>query len=151
MVKASAYEQTLVQLDAVLEGIDDRVALMATINCILKTNFDYFYWVGFYLKKGSDLIVGPYQGSLGCIHIAMGRGVCGAAAIERKTLLVPDVHQFPGHIACDPLTRSEIVVPVLDPAGELIGVFDVDSTVINCFNQTDSHYLEKIMARFFGH
>ena len=133
-----------------MEGVDDRVAVMATISCILKTNLPYYFWSGFYVKKGDGLIIGPYQGTLGCIHIAMGRGVCGTAAAEKKTQIVPDVHAFPGHIACDARSASEIVVPVCDASGELLAVFDVDSTELNSFDDVDARYLEQIMARFFA-
>lgn len=121
---------------------------MATINCILKDNFPYYFWTGFYLVENGELIVGPYQGTLGCLHIKFGRGVCGTSAASRKTVVVPDVHKFPGHIACDSRSNSEIVVPVF--AGKkLIAVFDVDSVSKNSFNVADQKYLESLFSEFF--
>ena len=123
---------------------------MATINCILKENLSYYFWTGFYLVHKGELIVGPYQGTLGCLHISYDRGVCGAAAREEKTQLVPDVHAFPGHIACDSHTNSEIVVPVFDKNKKLIAVFDVDSTTKNSFDAIDQEYLEAILHEHFA-
>lgn len=148
--KEKAYQETLSALQSVLEGIDDRVAMMATMSCIFKTNFPYYFWVGFYVLKGEGLIIGPYQGTLGCLTIAMGRGVCGAAAERGETIVVEDVHEFPGHIACDPNSQSEIVVPVRDQEGRLIAVFDVDSAETGSFNDIDRLWLERIMHHFFG-
>ena len=146
--KASAYDLSQKQLDAILAGINDRTAIMATINCVLKTNFPYYYWVGFYINHGDKLLVGPYQGTLGCLEIEFDRGVCGAAASKRVTQVVQDVHQFPGHIACDAASASEIVVPVVDKDGALIGVFDVDSTEKGSFDDIDRHWLEQFMQRY---
>lgn len=148
--KREAYERSFQELNAVLEGVSDRIAVMATINCILKTNFPYYYWVGFYQVKDNALLVGPYQGTLGCLHITFDRGVCGAAARERKTQVVEDVHAFPGHVACDARSQSEIVTPVFNKDGELIAVFDVDSESQGSFDDTDRTWLEKMMARFFA-
>ena len=148
--KNEAYRRSLQELDAVLDGIFDRIAVMATMNCILKTNFPYYYWVGFYLVKDGRLLVGPYQGTLGCLTIEFGRGVCGLAAREQTTRLVSDVRAFPGHIACDARSRSEIVVPVLDEKGGLIAVLDVDSDQVDSFDEIDRTYLEKIIHRFFA-
>ncbi|WP_373549701.1 GAF domain-containing protein [Haliscomenobacter sp.] len=150
--KKAAYEQAVVAIDANLEGETDRILKMATINSVLKTYLPYYYWAGFYVVKNGRLSVGPYQGTLGCLHIEFGRGVCGRAAREQKTQLVGDVHalaQGSEHIACDPNSASEIVVPVLDGKGELIAVYDVDSTQINSFDALDQFYLEKIMERHF--
>ncbi len=150
--KKAAYEQAVVAIDANLEGETDRILKMATINSVLKTYLPYYYWAGFYVVKNGRLSVGPYQGTLGCLHIEFGRGVCGKAAREQKTQLVGDVHalaQGSEHIACDPNSASEIVVPVLDAKGELIAVYDVDSTQINSFDALDQFYLEKIMERHF--
>jgi len=148
--KIERYEQAMKELEAVLEGIDDRVAVMATIACVLKANLPSYYWSGFYRVVDGGLLIGPYQGTLGCLRIEFGRGVCGTAAAELRTQIVPDVHQFPGHIACDSRSVSEIVVPVLDARGELIAVFDVDSTEPNDFDEVDQRYLEAIMTRFFA-
>ena len=150
--KKAAYEQAVVAIDANLEGETDRILKMATINSVLKTYLPYYYWAGFYVVKNGRLSVGPYQGTLGCLHIEFGRGVCGKAAREQKTQLVGDVHalaQGSEHIACDPNSASEIVVPVLDVKDELIAVYDVDSTQINSFDALDQFYLEKIMERHF--
>jgi GAF domain-containing protein len=150
--KKAAYEQAVVAIDANLEGESDRILKMATINSVLKTYLPYYYWAGFYVVKNGRLSVGPYQGTLGCLHIEFGRGVCGKAAREQKTQLVGDVHalaQGSEHIACDPNSASEIVVPVFDNKSELIAVYDVDSTQINSFDALDQFYLEKIMERHF--
>ncbi len=129
------------------ETLDD-IALMATINSVLAHRFPYYYWTGFYRVCGDHLIVGPYIGTVGCLQIEIGRGVCGTAAKNRETIIVPDVHQFPGHIACDPNSRSEIVVPVYDRDGVLIAVFDVDSDQPNAFDEEDRAGLEKILGLF---
>src|SRR5690348_626595 len=122
--KADAYAQLAAQLDAVLAGIDDEVAAMATLSCLVHHAFGHL-WTGFYRVVGPRLLrVGPYQGTLGCLEIPFGTGVCGTAAAERRTVVVPDVEKFPGHITCDGRSRSEIVVPVTDRMGELIAVFD---------------------------
>ncbi|HEX8619008.1 MAG TPA: GAF domain-containing protein [Thermoanaerobaculia bacterium] len=124
----------------------DDIALMATINSVLANKFPYYFWTGFYRVCGERLIVGPYIGTVGCLQIDFGRGVCGTAARDRKTIVVPDVHAFPGHIACDPNSRSEIVVPIFDRDGALIAVFDVDSDQPNAFDEADQTGLEKILA-----
>ena len=126
----------------------DDIALMATINSVLANKFPYYFWTGFYRVCGERLIVGPYIGTVGCLQIDFGRGVCGTAARDRKTIVVPDVHAFPGHIACDPNSRSEIVVPIFDRDGALIAVFDVDSDQPNAFDEADQTGLEKILALF---
>lgn len=148
--KQKAYENALSECAAVLEGEVDRIAIMATICCILRTNLPYYYWVGFYQVREGALIVGPYQGTLGCLHIDFGRGVCGTAAKEQRTILVEDVHRFPGHIACDARSQSEIVIPVKDPDGALIAVLDVDSATTASFNETDQRYLETLVKRHFA-
>ncbi|MDQ3281582.1 MAG: GAF domain-containing protein [Acidobacteriota bacterium] len=132
------------------EGGDtlDDIALMATINSVLANRFPYYFWTGFYRVCGDRLVVGPYIGTVGCLQIEFGRGVCGTAAEKRETVLVPDVHQFPGHIACDPNSRSEIVVPVFDPEGTLIAVFDVDSDQVNAFDEEDQRGIERIVGLF---
>lgn len=150
--KKAAYEQAVVAIDANLEGETDRILKMATINSVLKTYLPYYYWAGFYVVKNGRLSVGPYQGTLGCLHIEFGRGVCGKAAREQKTQLVGDVHalaQGSEHIACDPNSASEIVVPVFNSKAELIAVYDVDSTQVNSFDALDQFFLEKIMERHF--
>jgi GAF domain-containing protein len=151
--KIAAYEEALLGIDANLENIDHPTTKMATINCLLKTYLPYYYWVGFYLVDQGRLIVGPYQGTLGCIFIDFGRGVCGKAAAEEQTQIVADVHaleQGKGHIACDPNSASEIVVPVFNPQGALMAVFDVDSTLANSFDEVDQQFLEQLMNRHFA-
>lgn len=145
--KRELYREILSELEAVLDGLEDPIAAMASCACILRERLSYASWVGFYRVVAPGLLrVGPYQGPLGCLEIAFERGVCGAAARERATQLVPDVHAFPGHIACDASARSEIVVPVLDPAGELIAVLDVDSHAPAAFDAIDQEGLERVAA-----
>ena len=126
----------------------DEIALMATVNSVLANRFDHYFWTGFYRVCGDRLVVGPYIGTVGCLQIEFGRGVCGVAAQERRTLVVPDVHQFPGHIACDPNSKSEIVVPVFDRDGALIAVLDVDSDRLEAFDEEDAAGLERIVGLF---
>jgi GAF domain-containing protein len=146
--KAATYERVIRDIDATVAGETDLLAAMATVVCLLHQAFDAYFWTGFYRRSGPDqLIVGPYQGSLGCLHISFERGVCGACARSRQTIIVRDVHQFPGHIACDARSNSEIVVPVFDRAGQLMAVFDVDSEQYGAFDEVDRAYLERIMAR----
>ena len=129
-------------------GTLDDIALMATISSVLAHRFSHFYWTGFYRVCADRLVVGPYIGTVGCLQIEFGQGVCGTAAERRETVIVPDVDQFPGHIACDPNSKSEIVVPVFGPAGELIAVLDVDSDRLDAFDAEDQRGLEKIAALF---
>lgn len=129
------------------EILDD-IALMATINSILSHRFPHFFWTGFYRVRGDRLAVGPYIGTVGCLQIEFGRGVCGVAAERRETILVPDVQQFPGHIACDPNSKSEIVVPVFGRDRILIAVLDVDSDQLDAFDEDDREGLERIVALF---
>lgn len=151
--KKVAYEEAMIGINANLEGINNPITKMSTINCLLKTYLPYYYWVGFYLVEDGRLIVGPYQGTLGCIFIDFERGVCGKAAHEQKTQIVADVHaldQSKDHIACDPNSASEIVVPVFNAQKELIAVFDVDSTLAGSFDEVDQAYLERLMEKHFG-
>ena len=149
--KHRRYEDVASQVAAVLEGEEDLLAAMATMACLLHNAFPYFYWTGFYRRVAeSQLLVGPYQGTVGCLRISFDRGVCGAAARERRTVVVDDVHQFPGHIACDARSASEIVVPVLDARGELIAVLDVDSTLPAAFDDVDRRHLEDIVLLLRG-
>lgn len=150
--KPAAYAELLPHVDLVLEGIDDPIAAMATMSCLLHHAFGHL-WTGFYrvvdrADGGRLLRVGPYQGTLGCLEIAFGRGVCGTAAAERRTVVVADVHAFPGHITCDGRSRSEIVVPVLDASGALLAVLDVDSDRPGAFDEVDREALERMMAWF---
>jgi GAF domain-containing protein len=132
------------------EGGDtlDDIALMATINSVLSRRFPHFYWTGFYRVCGDRLVVGPYIGTVGCLQIEIGRGVCGTAAARRETVIVPDVTKFPGHIACDPNSKSEIVVPVFDRDRTLIAVLDVDSDQLDSFDEVDRAGLERIVKLF---
>ena len=151
--KAARYAEVEAEILAVLDGEPDRVARMATVSSMLADAFPAFFWTGFYVvdaAKGDELVVGPYQGTLGCLRIPFGRGVCGAAAAERKTQIVEDVHAFPGHIACDSRSASEIVVPVIDASGDLIAVLDVDATEKAAFDAVDAEWLERLMTKVFG-
>lgn len=147
-------ERAYAQLHAVLlntmSGISDDIAGMATLSALVHHAFGHL-WTGFYRVVGHDrLLVGPYQGTVGCLDIAFGRGVCGTAAQERRTIVVPDVARFPGHITCDARARSEIVVPVFDANHALIAVFDIDSTRDAAFDQLDANGLERIVRWFAG-
>ena len=146
--KAEGYASLHTQIEAVLEGIDDDITAMATISCLVHHGFGHL-WTGFYRVVGPSLLrVGPYQGTLGCLEIAFGRGVCGTAAAERRTVVVADVEAFPGHIACDGRSRSEIVLPVFDGDGALLAVFDVDSEALGSFDEDDARGLERILGWF---
>lgn len=151
--KAARYAELEDEILAVLDGEPDRTARMATVAAMLADAFDHYFWTGFYVvdpTREAELVVGPYQGTLGCLRIAFGRGVCGRAAAERRTQLVPDVHAFPGHIACDSRSASEIVVPVFDAAGDLIAVFDVDATTPAAFDAVDQAALERLLGKVFA-
>ncbi|MDG1435199.1 MAG: GAF domain-containing protein [Saprospiraceae bacterium] len=150
--KRAAYEQASLGIDANLIKESNLILKMVTINCILKTYLPYYYWVGFYIVNNGRLSVGPYQGTLGCLHIDFSKGVCGRAAREEKTQIVKDVHLLnkdKAHIACDPNSQSEIVVPVFDKDKNLIAVFDVDSTLKNSFDAIDQFFLETIIKKHF--
>jgi L-methionine (R)-S-oxide reductase len=143
--KRELYREVFSALQAVLEGLADPIAAMASTACILHEKLPYASWTGFYRVVAPGLLrVGPYQGPLGCLEIPFDRGVCGAAARERRTQLVPDVHAFPGHIACDSATRSEIVIPIEGPGGDLIAVLDLDSHEPAAFDEIDREELERI-------
>ena len=148
MSRPARYAEVKAEIEAVVAGEPSRTARYATAACLLSQAFDHFFWTGFYVRDGDkdELVVGPYQGTLGCLRIPFSRGVCGAAARTLTTQLVRDVHAFPGHIACDPKSQSEVVVPVLDPQGRLAAVLDVDSAEIGAFGQDDVDGLEAICA-----
>ncbi|NOZ66254.1 MAG: GAF domain-containing protein [Alphaproteobacteria bacterium] len=153
MDKDQKYKDVSAQILAVTAGEENIIARMASLSCLLSEAFDSFFWTGFYLvddQKPDELVVGPYQGSLGCLRIAFGRGVCGTAAATGETQIVDNVHDFPGHIACDSRSVSEIVVPVFNPAGDLIAVLDVDSTREGNFDEMDRQYLEQMVADVFA-
>jgi GAF domain-containing protein len=147
--KARAYAELRGHVDAILDGVDDQVTAMATMTALVHHAFGHL-WTGFYrvAVPGQLLRVGPYQGSLGCVDIAFGRGVCGSAAAESKTQIVPDVANYPGHISCDARSRSEIVVPVFGQQGDLIAVLDVDSDRLDAFDMEDARGLEQLVSWF---
>lgn len=142
--KEEIYQEILPQIASLLEGEPDQTANLANITAVLKMAFPHISWVGFYLLKGNELVLGPFQGKPACVRIAMGRGVCGTAAARRETVIVPNVHEFPGHIFCDPESKSEIVVPIVDD-DVLYGVLDVDSDRFSAFDETDRTYLERLI------
>lgn len=151
--KAARYAEVADEIAAVLAGEPDLTARMATVGAMLADAFEPFFWTGFYVvdpEKPQELVVGPYQGTLGCLRIPFGRGVCGTAAAMGETQIVADVHAFSGHIACDSRSNSEIVVPVRDGSGRLIAVFDVDSTAFGAFDETDALWLARILEATFG-
>lgn len=143
--KEDKYHILLPQIKGLIAGEEDLIANLANVSAVLKETFGFF-WVGFYLVKGEELILGPFQGPVACTRIRKGRGVCGTAWAKAETLIVPDVDAFPGHIACSSLSRSEIVVPLLRPDGEVWGVLDVDSEKLNSFDATDMRFLEELCA-----
>jgi len=140
--KEEQYTNLIPQIKGLLEGETDMVANLANICGALKEQFNWF-WVGFYLVKDGELVLAPFQGPVACTRIKKGRGVCGAAWQQEKTLIVPDVEKFPGHIACNSLSKSEIVVPLIR-SGKVVGVLDVDSDQLNDFDETDQKYLQEI-------
>jgi L-methionine (R)-S-oxide reductase len=142
--KEEQYNQLLPQIEGLLTGETDLIAKLANVAAALKEQFGW-WWVGFYLVKNNELILGPFQGPVACTRIASGRGVCGTSWLQAKTLIVPDVEKFPGHIACSSASKSEIVVPLIKD-GVVWGVLDVDSELYDHFDSTDGHFLEKIVA-----
>jgi L-methionine (R)-S-oxide reductase len=151
--KAARYAGLAEEIAAVLGGEPDPVARMATISSMIAAAFPEFLWTGFYrvdADRPEELVVGPYQGQLGCLRIAFGRGVCGTSAERRQVLIVPDVDAFPGHIACDSRSRSEVVLPVLDAQGGLLGVLDVDSAQLAAFDEVDATGLQTILSTAFA-
>jgi L-methionine (R)-S-oxide reductase len=145
--KEEQYQSLLPQIKGLLEGEDDLVANLANVAAALKEQFRWF-WVGFYLVKDDQLVLGPFQGPVACTRIRKGRGVCGTSWTKAETLIVPDVEKFPGHIACSSLSRSEIVVPLFKN-GEVVGVLDVDSSELDQFDVTDLKYLEQATRLLF--
>ena len=153
MLKSEKYREVAAEIAAVLDGEPNLVARMATVSNLLHHAFDHYFWTGFYLvdaDKPRELVIGPYQGTLGCLRIPFDRGVCGACATRRETIIVEDVHAFPGHIACDSRSESEIVVPVFDAAGKLFAVFDVDSDKKGQFDEDDAEGLQSILKATFA-
>jgi GAF domain-containing protein len=142
--KAEQYQSLIPQIKGLLEGETDQVANMANIVAALKEQFDWL-WVGFYVVKNDELVLAPFQGPVACTRIKKGRGVCGSSWAQAKTLLIPDVEKFPGHIACSSASKSEIVVPIIRNK-EVVAVLDVDSNEYNQFDSTDEQYLEEIVS-----
>jgi L-methionine (R)-S-oxide reductase len=147
--KPRAYSELKGHAEAILDGVNDEITAMATLASLVHHAFGHL-WTGFYrvVVPGQLLRVGPYQGTLGCLDIAFGQGVCGTAAAEMKSVVVPDVEKFPGHITCDSRSRSEIVIPVRNKRGDLLAVFDVDSERRNAFDNDDQRGLEQLMSWF---
>lgn len=138
------YDSLFPQIQGLLQGENDLIANLANISAALKEQFKWF-WVGFYLVKENELVLGPFQGPVACTRIRKGKGVCGTSWEKKQTLIVPDVEAFPGHIACSSLSKSEIVVPLIRN-NEVVAVLDVDSEMLGQFNETDQHHLEKIVS-----
>jgi len=147
--RVSRYERIFHQIEGLIKDYPWPVARMATIAAVLHHKFDYYFWTGFYLLTEGELIVGPYQGPVACIILKKDSGVCWAGINQGKTIIVPDVHQFPGHIACDSRSNSEIVIPLKNKSGIIIGVMDVDSKDLDAFNEIDALWLEKITGLIY--
>ncbi|MEZ2325393.1 GAF domain-containing protein [Bacillus tropicus] len=148
--RVQQYETVIKQLDALLTGESNVVANLSNASALLNQFLDCVNWVGFYVTEGNQLVLGPFQGMPACVRIPFGRGVCGVAAETKTTQLVADVHQFPGHIACDSASNSEIVVPIIKD-GNVIGVLDIDSPEKNRFDEVDQRYLEKFVETLLKH
>lgn len=144
MTKQEKYQTLLPQIEALVAGEKDMIANMANVAAVLHETFG-FWWTGFYRVEGQQLVLGPFQGPIACTRIAFGRGVCGTAWQRAETVIVPNVHEFAGHIACSSASNSEIVVPILHD-GRVVAVLDIDSTDFNTFDAIDQHYLEQIAA-----
>lgn len=145
--RGAIYDEIISQIEALIGGEKDAVANMANIAAVLREALGFF-WVGFYVERSGELVLGPFQGPVACTRIKFDQGVCGHAYTTRETVIVPDVDQFPGHIACASASRSEIVIPVFDAGGGVFGVLDVDSDQLNDFSQTDAEGLGKIVRLF---
>lgn len=145
--KTGRYQRIFDQLTELLKKSPDTISQMATIVAVLYHKFDYYFWCGFYRLSGEELIAGPYQGSVACQVLPAGKGVCQTAVLQKKTVIVDDVEKFPGHIACDSRSKSEIVVPVKDRNGNIIAVLDVDSKEYGSFDETDAEWLERILEK----
>ena len=141
--KEEQYQSIILQIKGLLQGEPDLIANLANVTAALKEQFNWL-WVGFYLVKKEELVLGPFQGPIACTRIKKGKGVCGTSWAEAKTLIVPDVEQFPGHIACSSLSKSEIVVPAISD-NSVVAVLDVDNEQLNAFDTTDQYYLEQIV------
>lgn len=148
MIKEEKYRTLLLQAQSLIDGETDEIARMANLSALIHQAFG-FWWTGFYRVRGEELVLGPFQGPLACTRIKKGRGVCGTAWKEQRTIIVPDVEQFPGHIACSSESQSEIVVPVWRDK-KIVAVLDIDSRDLNTFDSTDQHYLEQVVAIMVG-
>lgn len=144
MRKEEKYRLLTAQVKSLIEGETDSVSVMANVSAAVHEAMGFF-WTGFYIVHGDELRLGPFQGSVACMHIPFGRGVCGTAWKEAKTIVVPDVEEFPGHIACSSLSRSEIVVPVFNTKNEVVAVLDIDSCDLHTFDEVDQHWLENVV------
>ncbi len=144
MNKEDKYRLLLEQIKSLVEGETDEISVMANVSAAIQETMGFF-WTGFYIVKDGELRLGPFQGSVACMHIGFGRGVCGTAWKRAETVVVPDVEEFPGHIACSSLSRSEIVVPVFDKQNSVKAVLDIDSKELATFDETDTLWLEKIV------
>lgn len=144
------YELVIKQLKALIEDEPNQITNLANASALLNQFLDNINWVGFYLNEGDELVLGPFQGLPACVRVKVGKGVCGTAVSERRSLRVEDVNQFPGHIACDSASQSEIVVPIIKN-GDVIGVLDIDSPTTNRFSETDQFYLEKFIQTLTDH
>jgi GAF domain-containing protein len=142
-MKAQKYQMLVSQIASLIEGEDDQIAMMSNVAAAIHQEMK-FWWTGFYRVVGDELLLGPFQGPVACMHIPFGRGVCGTAWQRQQTVVVPDVDQFPGHIACSSQSRSEIVVPVFSPDGKVTAVLDIDSENLATFDDVDRQYLEQI-------
>jgi L-methionine (R)-S-oxide reductase len=141
--KPSRYRELLPQLRSLVDGEPDLIANLANITAVLRECLPIASWIGWYVKRGDELVLGPFQGKVACVRIAFGKGVCGTAAAEKRTMIVPDVEKFPGHIACDAGSRSEIVVPIVS-GGEVVAVLDLDSYELAAFDDVDADWLGKV-------
>ena len=144
-MKEEKYKLLVSQIASLIDGESDQIAVMANVSAAIHQSMG-FWWTGFYRVIGDELVLGPFQGPVACMHIPYGKGVCGTAWQRAATVIVPDVEQFPGHIACSSESRSEIVVPVFGPNEKVIAVLDIDSTQLSTFDDTDRHYLEQICS-----
>ena len=144
--KKEKYETLLPQIEALISGETDLIANLSNIAAALKQTFNFF-WVGFYIVRGNELVLGPFQGPIACTRIGLGKGVCGTSWKEKKTIIVPDVDAFPGHIACASESKSEIVVPIFNVHNEVTMVLDVDSDQLNSFDEMDKEYLEQLAKK----
>ena len=149
MEKEKHYQELAKQISALVEGETDSISVMANVSAAIHEAMGFF-WTGFYIVKGDELRLGPFQGSVACMHIPYGRGVCGTAWQRKATIIVPDVEEFPGHIACSSLSRSEIVVPVFDANNNVTAVLDIDSRELNTFDEVDQRWLEKIVSEILA-